>query len=663
MGQSQVTICDGVTQEDGNNDALDTPPCVISEVDGGGALDLSEKEDARPEDEMSYVLDILQSGQTLELFDVTEDGDLISEPPMKKPRDDPPSGDSNIPPLGAPCEKDKCKKHCTFNIAYERRRAILQAYWSASTNERKAWVFSSITKAPTKKHQPPERTSGRKLTYSYHLKDEHGQPHEVCKVFFISTLGYHQKNDRFITTAVQSESLDAVLSSKDRRGRHSPANKLDCGPIKNHIESFGPSISHYRRQHAPNRRYLANDITVKFMHEDFIDKNPSKKCSYETYRKVVRECNISFTKLGEEECERCVQVELHTKAVGHEGVFQAYKEWAENALDVADDDGFTNCSECKGWLKHKKAAATARRHYKEDSGKIWPDDWSVRSADLQKVMMLPRLPRNKTAVFTRRLVVYHETFAPLGSQTNQRKKMPTLSVVWHEGIAGRSAEEVTSAFVTALQHHTERDVKHAIIWADNCTAQNKNWALLTALVTMVNSSESELDEVNLKFFEPGHTFMSADSVHHGVERAIKRCPGGKLFDFDDFVSAVSQAGNNTEILRLQNKNVLAWKGAQSQQQLKLHPKLAEMVEIQARRGSKDLFYKTSHDDDEHARLPFLKKNLKRKELKIPSCLREHDKGVPHAKKADIIQKLLPLMPENRRKFWRELAENDEDVEE
>lgn len=239
--------------------------------------------------------------------DNTGDEVIVSpEPPKKKSRasisppkaSERPSNNSKIPPLGVPCDINRCTKQCTFNISHDRRKEILDAYWSRNFHERKSWIFSSISKAATKKGS---RTSRRKMTYSYHFKDENGQPHEVCKLFFIATLGYHPKNDRFITTAVQSESLDSVMSSRDRRGMHVPSNKLNYGPIKDHIESYGPSISHYRRQHAPKRRYLASDITVKFMHEDFIEKNPGLKCSYEAYRKVVRELNISFTKLGEEE--------------------------------------------------------------------------------------------------------------------------------------------------------------------------------------------------------------------------------------------------------------------------------------------------------------------------------------------------------------------------
>lgn len=41
------------------------------------------------------------------------------------------------------------------------------------------------------------------------------------------------------------------------------------------------------------------------------------------------------------------------------------------------------------------------------------------SAVMQKIIMLPSMPRVKTCVFTNRLVAFHETFAPLGNQTKK----------------------------------------------------------------------------------------------------------------------------------------------------------------------------------------------------------------------------------------------------
>ena len=43
-----------------------------------------------------------------------------------------------------------------------------------------------------------------------------------------------------------------------------------------------------------------------FMHNDYKEKNKDASCGYETYRKAVKGRNISFVKLEEEECERCL---------------------------------------------------------------------------------------------------------------------------------------------------------------------------------------------------------------------------------------------------------------------------------------------------------------------------------------------------------------------
>ena len=44
------------------------------------------------------------------------------------------------------------------------------------------------------------------------------------------------------------------------------------------------------------------------------------------------------------------------------------------------------------------------------------------SVDMQKVVMLPRLPGVKCAVFTKRIVVFNETFAALGGVAEKRIK-------------------------------------------------------------------------------------------------------------------------------------------------------------------------------------------------------------------------------------------------
>ena len=130
------------------------------------------------------------------------------------------------------------------------------------------------------------------------------------------------------------------------------------------------------------------------------------------------------------------------------------------------------------------------------------------SADLQKVSMIPRMESFKSVVFTHHIIALNESFVPVGTKSSC---LP-VAVLWHERIAGRKKEDITSAFHSFFLHR--RDQKLITLWLDNCSGQNKNWALFSCLLYIISSPETITDVIRLKYFEPGHTFMSADSFHH-----------------------------------------------------------------------------------------------------------------------------------------------------
>ena len=66
----------------------------------------------------------------------------------------------------------------------------------------------------------------------------------------------------------------------------------DLHTINSRIESFKLTINYYRRSHAPLRRYLPPELTVKIMMEYFKESHPNIICSEDTYRRRVK--NISF---------------------------------------------------------------------------------------------------------------------------------------------------------------------------------------------------------------------------------------------------------------------------------------------------------------------------------------------------------------------------------
>ncbi|KAH9639975.1 hypothetical protein HF086_008070, partial [Spodoptera exigua] len=198
---------------------------------------------------------------------------------------------------------------------------------------------------------------------------------EVCKIFFLTTLGYNKKNDRRILDAIKKP----WNAQTDKRGKREHKEKIDRNQLKEHIESFRPAIAHYRRKHAPNKRYLPSDLNATLMFKDFQDKFPDIKVSYELYRHFLKkDMNISFTLLGNEECEDCESFKLHQPT----------------CQDSA------SCDTCISYKLHKQKYEKARKCYQEDvdlSTKF--TEKAFYSADLQKVIMLPRIDMFKAAIF------------------------------------------------------------------------------------------------------------------------------------------------------------------------------------------------------------------------------------------------------------------------
>ncbi|CAH0547305.1 unnamed protein product [Brassicogethes aeneus] len=211
------------------------------------------------------------------------------------------------------------------------------------------------------------------------------------------------------------------------------------------------------------------------MHKHFQENYPSMTVSYAVYRQEVADQNISFVKLGHEEC-------------------------------------------CQKWNTHIQRANLSREAYQQDSKSDTEPGRLIVSADLQKVIMLPRLDMFKEVIFTPIIIAFNESFVPVDSN-----KEKLCAILWHEAISGRSKSDITCAFHRFLS--LNQDAQKIIFWLDNCSAQNKNWGLFCFFVHMINCNDIAAQQIDLKYFEPGHTFMSADSFDHQVEHSLKKRKG------------------------------------------------------------------------------------------------------------------------------------------
>lgn len=264
-----------------------------------------------------------------------------------------------------PCMK--CIKNCPKKINVDRQEEINSQFWEMNNTNQRSFVFGCIRKCQ-KGRKTTKGRSRRENSFKYFLKDVNGIDTSVCKTFLLATLGFNSSNDSLLKS-VRNTEYTAISPRIDRRGRHPNHAKIDRTLIKEHIKSFRPVISHYRREHAPNRLYLPADISATLMYKDFKEKNANLKLSYELYRKEIRAMNISFARLGNEECFECEKFNLHSTTTLHQ----------KNNLPE-------DCDSCMLWKRHKEKYNIARVEYQKD-GKQFITDKLVVSGDLQKVCL------------------------------------------------------------------------------------------------------------------------------------------------------------------------------------------------------------------------------------------------------------------------------------
>lgn len=235
----------------------------------------------------------------------------------------------------------------------------------------------------------------------------------------------------------------------------------------------------------------------------------------------------------------------------------------------------------------------------------------------------------------KRLIAFHHTMAPAGGSSPDS---PTLSSVWHEGEAGRSGVEMACVILQLIRESHLSTKESLIIWCDNCVAQNKNYTLFNALTSLINSEETAIKKLSLKFFVSGHTFMAADSVHRNVEHQMKLRKD--VVSIDDFSACVGQATTNSIVLR-PDPDVFVDLPTQHAIR-KNRPRLDSLVEVRFRRGRRTQC--KLRFADPYQKFKFLHPNVAANfQLAELPQLREGVRGVSKELKESIAKDLIPLL--------------------
>ena len=290
--------------------------------------------------------------------------------------------DAEKHPMLSPCN-DKCKV-CKQRIHEDMRKEIHDGFWTQNYNDRRSWIRSKVSQHPPKRERPNKKGDINRMPRVYHFNDQSGEAVVVCQLFCFRTLGFLK--DHVVKTAIKT-TKHSIVPAKDKRGSFPATNKITPDvdeKVKRHILKFGPSVSHYRRAHAPYRLYISPEFDCCAMHRDYVKEHPENVVSYAYYSKMVKSLNISFVKLGEEECELC---ELHsnhlkeTEKIAMEGDEPVCKKKKGNEKRVVD-----GCAVCSTFSKHTETSNRSREEYKHDKERKVQDNEVVISTDMQQVL-------------------------------------------------------------------------------------------------------------------------------------------------------------------------------------------------------------------------------------------------------------------------------------
>lgn len=137
-------------------------------------------------------------------------------------------------------------------------------------------------------------------------------------------------------------------------------------------------------------------------YRDFIQEYEDVSIKYITYWRQVRKMKISIAKLGEEECEICLEKDAHKqREMKQFGTIKCIPDLMNEMLNNVDCIA-NECELCKDYEKHIQRAMISRSEYKVDvETKVCIENNTVVAVDMQ-VVMLPRMPGVKRAVFTGR---------------------------------------------------------------------------------------------------------------------------------------------------------------------------------------------------------------------------------------------------------------------
>lgn len=245
-------------------------------------------------------------------------------------------------------------------------------------------------------------------------------------------------------------------------------------------------------------------------------KHPDNKISYKFFWTYFKEnYDLKFGRPAKDTCPTCEELNAKIKS----------ETLNEGAKRVAVAELLIHKRRSKKFY----TALNSTKTLSEEN-----DDILSISIDYMANVSLPQIPVQDLYYF-RQLTV-----CTFGIHNLKTKNMTCY--VYHEGMAGKGANDVCSF----LKHYFDQDKEHKFkklhIFCDNCCGQNKNNTMVRFLTSLVELKRFE--EIQIYFPLRGHSFMPCDRDFGLIKRQLNKHE--RYYTVQEYIEIITKASKDPQ---------------------------------------------------------------------------------------------------------------------
>ncbi|XP_067647887.1 uncharacterized protein [Eurosta solidaginis] len=395
-----------------------------------------------------------------------------------------------------------CRFQCSSKITPQRQEELFQTYNNSNLAEQILMISSTAKKHTFKnrnikiniKNMPGCKHRNIDGSYKYHLTDNFGISHEICRNFLLKLFQ--------IIPATFYRWLKDPFNKYYKPGRGPRLKPSDekVNFVRNFINSLPSYESRFGRS-STKKKYLKEGLSLSKVYNEYScrwkivtsSRQPEeqKPVSKHFISGILNEFNLTFKDSCSGKCMTCNRFNVMLKK----------ENLTANERNSIEENQ----------KLHNQLPQQIQKELSKDIEKAKLENKTVVLVfDLQKALETPSFSSNiafdKHQLWTYNLCIVN------GADGHDKAYM----YVWSENIASRGAEEIASCLIKHFRMHLSRDVKHIMLYSNSCGDLNRS--LKITLLIKHFLANSDIDLIEQKFFLSGHNYNMCDKQFLIIER-------------------------------------------------------------------------------------------------------------------------------------------------